>query len=125
MLYFIYFTFFIETMHLHHSHNHITTIFPVSIFLRNMGKPGIWRCNLENLEKGAYFCKYLENLQKLMENLENILSNWILFNHFRHVNFKIFSNHGGLFKLIFSYFRYVNFKIFSNHGGKFKCIFSQ
>ena len=46
------------------------------------------------------------------------------FSHLRCVNFEIFSNHGGQFKISFSHLKRVNFEIFSNHSGQFKTRFS-
>ena len=43
-----------------------------------------------------------------------------IFIHLRHVNFKIFSNHGGQLKVNSSHFKVVNFKMFFNLGERFK-----
>ena len=56
------------------------------------------------------------------ENEQNLVWRWEILH-------KSAENSNNIFKLshekiIFSYLRVVNFKIFSNHGGKFKIIFS-
>ena len=69
---------------------------------------------------------YLRHVNlKMFSNHGWTVNLWpVLGTYLRHVNFKIFFNHGGQFVTSFGYLSHVNFKIFSNHGGQFVTSFS-